>query len=59
MATDLLVVSAITFRLLFVLVILGHDRGDSYTWPSPSIPPQLGLRSSCAMPFRRMKRRDI
>ena len=60
MAADLFVVPTVTFRLLFVLVILAHDRANrSYTWRSPRIQQQPGRHSNCETPFRRTRRPAI
>ena len=56
MAADLFVVPTVTFRLLFVLVILAHDRRRMSTWRSPSIRQRPGRHSSFAMPSQRTKR---
>ena len=41
-AIDFFVVSTLTFRLLFVFVVLRHDRRESSTSTSPSTPPRSG-----------------
>jgi hypothetical protein len=41
-AIDMFVVASVSFRLLYVMIILARTAGRSSTRPSPSIPLQLG-----------------
>src|SRR5438094_6939692 len=59
MAADFFVVPTATYRLLFVLVILAHERRRIVHVPSPTIPRRCGRRNSCAMPFRGMRPRYL
>jgi hypothetical protein len=59
MAADLFVVPTVTFRLLFVLIILAHDRRRIVHVAVTAHPTRPGPHSSFAMPFRRTRRRDI
>jgi putative transposase len=52
MAADFLVVPTLTYRLLFVLVILAHDRRRNAHVPSPTIPLRTGRHTSFGMRFR-------
>ena len=58
MAADLFVVPTITFRLLFVLVILAHDRRRIVHVAVTEHPTaRRGRPNSFGMPFRRTRRR--
>jgi hypothetical protein len=59
MAADLFVVATISFRLLFVLIILAHDRRRIVHVAVTEHPTAAWTARSCAMPFRTSKRRDI
>jgi len=59
MAADLFVVPTATFRLLFVLVILAHDRRRIVHVAVTEHPTRLGRHNSFAMPFPTTKRRGI
>jgi hypothetical protein len=52
-------VPTVTFRLLFVLVILEHDVDRSSTSRSPIIRPRRGLLNSFAIHFPRPTHRGI
>lgn len=41
-AIDMFVVASVSFRLLYVMIILAHDRRRIIRRPSPSIPPPPG-----------------
>ena len=56
MAADFFAVPTVTFRLLFVLVILEHERRRLVHVAVTSIRPRPGLHNSFATPFRQ---RDI
>ena len=49
-AADFFVVPTVTYRLLFVLVLLAHIAVASCTLPSPPIRPRPGPHSNCAKP---------
>ena len=56
-AADFFVVPTATYRLLFVLVLLAHDRRDAFdTSRSPRIRRPRGRPNSCARRFRGMRR---
>jgi hypothetical protein len=59
MAADLFVVPTVTFRLLFVLVILGHDRRRIVHIAVTEHPTAAGPRSSSATRFRNATRPNI
>ena len=48
MAADFFVVPTVTYRLLFVLVILAHDRRRIVPPPSPTIPRPHGRPNNSA-----------
>jgi hypothetical protein len=56
MAADLFVVPTVTFRLLFVLVILVHDRHASFMSPSPTIRLPAGSHNTFGMPSLKTRR---
>ena len=59
MAVDLFVVPTVTFRMVFVLVILAHERRRIVHVASPTIPQPPGRRSSFAMPSQATRRPRI
>jgi putative transposase len=58
-AADFFVVPTVTCRLLFVLVILAHERRRVVHVGSPTCPRQFGPRNNSAKPFRGATRHDI
>src|SRR3954467_14308772 len=59
MAADLFVLPTVTFRLLFVLVILGHDRDALCMSPSRRIRQPCGSRSNSGTPCRTTRRHGV
>ena len=57
-AVDFFVVPTLTFRVLFVFVVLAHDRRGFCISTSRPIPPRNGRRSRFGSPFRRRRLRD-
>jgi hypothetical protein len=51
-------VPTVTYRLVFVLVLLAHDGHASGTWQSPRIRRRRGRLISCARRFRGTRRLD-
>ena len=59
MAADLFVVPTVTFRLLFVLVILAHDRRRIVHVAVTAHPTSPGRHNNFATPFQRTRLLDI
>src|SRR5215471_18763180 len=58
-SVDFFTVPTISFQLLYVFLVLAHDRRASSTSTSPPIPPPNGLPSNRGKPFPSIRSRDI